>query len=114
MLYNRGEARVDAMMRDGLCEEARFVYDNRDRFPTASQAIGYKELFPYFAGQAPLEDCVAALKTATRRYAKRQLTWLRRMEGAAWHDITGRAPLETAREVIADFTAIYPGFAPRI
>ena len=50
--------------------------------PTAIQAIGYKELFPYLAGEMPLAQAAENLKRSTRRYAKRQLTWFRRMADA--------------------------------
>ena len=80
-LYARIDARVDAMLAHGLLEEARLVYANRDAYHTAAQAIGYKEFFPYFEGKEPLEVCTAALKRASRNYAKRQLTWFRR---TAW------------------------------
>ena len=84
VLYGRIDARVDRMMEAGLLEEARLVYDHRDSYRTAAQAIGYKEFFPYFAGTASLEACIPDLKRASRRYAKRQLTWFRRMEGICW------------------------------
>lgn len=83
-LYQHIDARVDGMLAAGLLAEARYVYDNRDDFHTASQAIGYKELFPYFAGEATLETCVEALKQASRRYAKRQMTWFGRMQAVHW------------------------------
>lgn len=86
-LYGRIEQRVDKMMRQNLLDEARLVYDNRDRYKTAAQAIGYKEFFPYFEGTKSLADCVNDLKQATRRYAKRQLTWFRREPDALWFDI---------------------------
>ena len=83
-LYRRIDLRVDRMMTQGLLAEAETVYRSRDRYRTAAQAIGYKEFFPYFAGQAPLETCVEQLKQASRRYAKRQLTWFRHMDGVVW------------------------------
>lgn len=83
-LYARIDARVDAMLAHGLLEEARLVYANRGSYHTAAQAIGYKEFFPYFEGKEPLEVCTAALKQASRNYAKRQLTWFRRMDGLVW------------------------------
>lgn len=86
-LYSRIERRADDMTRRGLLEEARYVYDNRGAFKTAAQAIGYKELFPYFAGRSGLDDCVAQLKQATRRYAKRQCTWFKREHAALRLDI---------------------------
>ena len=83
-LYERIGLRVDNMMEQGLLREAQCVYQHRDTYRTAAQAIGYKEFFPYFAGQAPLDACIEKLKQATRNYAKRQLTWLRRMDGLQW------------------------------
>lgn len=83
-LYRRTDARVDAMLAAGLLDEARTVWEHRAVYKTAAQAIGYKEFFPYFAGTAALEECTAALKTATRHYAKRQLTWFRHQTDAVW------------------------------
>lgn len=96
-LYARINARVDAMMDAGLLEEARGVYAHRGAYRTAAQAIGYKEFFPYFEGAVPLESCIEQLKQATRRYAKRQLTWFRRMAGLRWE----QAADPTAAERIA-------------
>ena len=84
VLYRRIDARVDRMMEQGLLEEARLVWARRQSCPTAAQAIGYKEFFPFFAGEDTLEHCVAQLKQASRRYAKRQLTWFRHMDGVVW------------------------------
>ncbi len=84
LLYSRIDRRVCQMVEDGVLAEAKLVYDNRSRYQTAAQAIGYKEFFPYFEHTATLEECVAQLQQATRRYAKRQLTWFRRMEGMCW------------------------------
>ena len=74
------------MMQSGILEEAKLVYDHRDTYRTAAQAIGYKEFFPYFEGTADLESCLAHLKQASRNYAKRQLTWFRRQTlcGFTW------------------------------
>ena len=59
---------------------ARAVLMMAARDTTAAQAIGYKELNPFFAGEKTLEECIENLKMQTRRYAKRQLTWFRRDE----------------------------------
>ena len=83
LLYERIHARIDAMLQQGLLQEAKLVYDHRGTYTTAAAAIGYKELFGYFEQQLPLEQCVEKLKQATRNYAKRQLTWFRREEGFA-------------------------------
>lgn len=83
-LYGRISRRVDLMVENGILDEARQVYDHRDSYRTAAQAIGYKEFFPYFEGTASLDDCTERLKQATRNYAKRQLTWFRRQNDAVW------------------------------
>lgn len=81
VLYDRINRRVDAMLEAGLLDEARRVLQS-PHAATAAQAIGYKELAPYFAGECPLGEAVEHLKQGTRRYAKRQLSWFRRMKGA--------------------------------
>ena len=96
-LYRRIDLRVDRMMEQGLLAEAELVYQNRARFRTAAQAIGYKEFFPYFEGAAELAPCVEKLKQASRNYAKRQLTWFRHMDGVVWLDAS--APDVAARAV---------------
>ncbi|MBE6595611.1 MAG: tRNA (adenosine(37)-N6)-dimethylallyltransferase MiaA, partial [Ruminococcaceae bacterium] len=77
LLYRRIEARVDAMLEAGLVEETKRLLEAGvfAASRTAAAAIGYKELLPYLAGEMSLEEAVADLKTATRRYAKRQITW---------------------------------------
>lgn len=88
VLYGRIDARVDEMMRLGLCEECRRLWEAGvfERSKTAAQAIGYKELFPYLRGEASLESCVDTLKQATRHYAKRQMTWFRAHGDVTWLD----------------------------
>ncbi len=83
-LYRRIEKRIDIMMAQGLLEEVRHLWDAGYLRPdtTAGQAIGYKELLTHLQGECSLEDAVTALKTATRRYAKRQLTWFRALPDA--------------------------------
>ena len=76
-LHDRINRRIDDMVRRGLVQEARRCFEQPER-PTAAQAIGCKELYPYFRGERSLEDCVEELKLRTRQYAKRQLTWFRR------------------------------------
>lgn len=78
LLYERINQRVDTMLDAGLLEEAKWLYDKQlPETAAAMQAIGYKELFPYLEGQEPLAVGEDRLKQASRRYAKRQLTWLR-------------------------------------
>lgn len=76
-LYERIDKRVDIMLENGLLEEAREFFTHDD-YITSAQAIGYKELKPYFDGEAKLSECVEKLKRETRHYAKRQLTWFKK------------------------------------
>ncbi len=76
-LHERINRRVDKMLLNGLEREARACFGQPDR-PTAAQAIGCKELYPYFRGERTLDECIEELKLRTRQYAKRQLTWFRR------------------------------------
>lgn len=84
-LYERINRRVDMMLEAGLLEEAKRYYEQYGTAgKTSVQAIGYKELFPYFDGECTLEEAVENIKRETRRYAKRQLTWFRREENTVW------------------------------
>ena len=83
VLYDRINQRVDIMVENGLLDEAKDFY-NIDADKTACQAIGYKELAPYFNGEKSLEECLESLKIETRHYAKRQLTWFRKNENINW------------------------------
>ncbi len=77
-LYDRIHQRVDSMCENGLLEEAQTVL-NSPYAPTAMQAIGYKELKPYFDGDIALDEALDNLKKSTRHYAKRQMSWFRRI-----------------------------------
>jgi len=81
-LYERVNKRVDKMLEAGLLDEARANLPPRDS--TAGQAIGHKELMPYLEGKISLDEALETLKTETRRYAKRQLTWFRRNPDMNW------------------------------
>ena len=81
-LYGRIDARVDLMMDKGLLEEARKLYPHRQL--NALQTVGYKELFEYLDGNCSLETAVSEIKKSSRRYAKRQLTWLRKNKNIIW------------------------------
>lgn len=87
VLYERINRRVDGMLENGLLEEAKRVLTT-DPDATVTQAIGYKEFLPYFEGEISLEEAADRLRQTTRRYAKRQLSWFRRMQGAVtlWVD----------------------------
>ena len=104
-LYRRIDLRVDKMQDAGILQEAEYVWQNRETFRTAAQAIGYKEFFPYFEGTAPLDACTEKLKQASRNYAKRQLTWFRHMDGVVWLDAGAPDVAEAALRKTDEFLA---------
>lgn len=75
-LYDRINQRVDKMMAAGLLDEVSWLYQEHPQ-AQAAMGIGYKEFFPYFAGELSLEEAVDKVKQNSRRFAKRQLTWFR-------------------------------------
>lgn len=82
-LYERINHRVGIMLQNGLEAEAK-DYLSQKNTATSSQAIGCKELKPYFDGEITLAEAADNLRQATRRYAKRQLTWFRRNKEINW------------------------------
>lgn len=89
-LYERINLRVDLMMERGLLEEVRGLYPLRAL--NALQTVGYRELFSYFEGSISLQEAVEEIKKNSRRYAKRQLTWMRKDEDIRWFAFN--APIE--------------------
>ncbi len=83
-LYQRVDARVDEMLRQGLLEEVRRVRREAPPDAQSMQGLGYKELLPVLEGRMPLEEAASLLKLRTRHFAKRQLTWFKRDERIAW------------------------------
>ena len=81
-LHRRIHQRVDRMIADGLLEEAKSLLPYRSH--NALQTVGYRELFDYFDGKYSLDTAIDQIKTNTRHYAKRQLTWFRRDRSTVW------------------------------
>jgi len=88
-LYDLINNRVDKMIINGLLNEVKSLIDHSSLIPL--QTIGYKELFPYFKKKESLETCIEEIKKNTRRYAKRQLTWLNRNNDLLWLDNKSKA-----------------------
>ncbi len=113
VLYARIDARVDAMLEAGLLEEVESLLELgfHDAL-TASQAIGYKEFVPVITSGTDLTEAIDAVKRATRRYAKRQLSWFKADPRIRWIDVTDLSParaLERARELLSsDQPSPYP------
>ena len=79
-LYDRINKRVDLMIDSGLVEEIKgLIYDGVDKTDQCMQAIGYKEIFDYFDGVCSLDQAVENIKLNTRHYAKRQITYFKRL-----------------------------------
>lgn len=102
VLYERINQRVDLMLKARLLEEAKWLYDNYPHVQ-ASKGIGYKELFPYFAGELTLEKAINKLKQNTRRFAKRQLTWFRNRMNATFYQVSEPNVKERIMQDIEEF-----------
>lgn len=102
VLYERINQRVDLMLKARLLEEAKWLYDNYPHVQ-ASKGIGYKELFPYFAGELTLEEATDKIKQHTRRFAKRQLTWFRNRMNATFYQVSEPNVKERIMQDIEEF-----------
>jgi tRNA dimethylallyltransferase len=85
-LYERINLRVDKMIEEGLIGEVKNLIEKYDTYPTALQAIGYKEVVEYLKGDLTKEEMTQKIKQETRHYAKRQLTWFRKNNDYIWLD----------------------------
>lgn len=100
LLYERIDLRVDQMMEKGLLEEVvRLKRMGFDKGATAMQGIGYKELLYYLHGIATLKEAVYLIKRDSRRYAKRQLTWFKRIENVHWFNVDETSQAEILKKI---------------
>ena len=83
-LYQRINSRVDLMIEQGLINEVKNWLEKYKEYPTAMQAIGYKEVVDFLNGNLNYEDMIDKIKKETRHYAKRQLTWFRKNNDYIW------------------------------
>lgn len=98
LLYDRINKRVDLMVELGLLEEAKEILSHYTK--TAGQAIGYKELLPYFSNEVDLDTALDKIKQSSRNYAKRQLTWFRRDMNIQWYFYENFTSLENMQKNI--------------
>ena len=90
LLYKRIDDRVDAMISNGLLNEARTLYEKKySRSLPGIQSLGYSQLFDYFDGTYTLEQAIENIKKQTRHFAKRQMTWFRRENDIYWIEFDG-------------------------
>ena len=99
VLYEKINNRVDDMIKNGLIEEAKRVYDLNIKTKAVLTPIGYKELFPYFDGEKDLDECISIIKQNSRRYAKRQYTWFNNQMDINWFNVNYDDFGETVNEV---------------
>ena len=104
LLYDRIDRRVDAMIKDGLIEETEELLREGvfEKNGTAAQAIGYKEMLGYVRGECTLEDAVQTLKSATRRYAKRQMTWFSSKGYVRWIDADREGAMRPFEDIFTE------------
>lgn len=84
VLYEKIEKRVDKMIEQGLIDEVQGILNKYQKFPTAMQGLGYKEVVEYLENKITKEEMVQKIKKETRHYAKRQLTWFRKNKNIIW------------------------------
>jgi len=98
-LYFRINERSEEMFKKGLIDEVRNLMKlGYSRYSTAMQGLGYKEAFWFLDGQTTIEETIELLKRNTRRYAKRQMTWFKKMKEIKWFD-AGDDDLEISKNV---------------
>lgn len=86
ILYDRINKRVNIMIENGLIDEVENIIEKYKEFPTAMQAIGYKEIVMYLKGELTKQEAIEKIKQESRRYAKRQITWFKKIENIKWID----------------------------
>ena len=86
-LYERINKRVDEMIKDGLIDEVKSLYEKNIRSKAIMTGIGYKELYDYFDSKISLEEAIDLIKKRSRHYAKRQYTWFNNQMDIKWFDV---------------------------
>lgn len=99
-LYKRIDERVDEMIKEGLIEEVKSLYDKNINTIPINTAIGYKELYKYFDSKISKEDAIDLIKKNSRHYAKRQYTWFNNKMNIKWFDVDFNNFENTIKEVI--------------
>ena len=99
ILYDRINKRVDIMIKNGLVEEAKRIYDSNIRTKAVLTPIGYKELFLFFDSAISLNEAIELIKQRSRRYAKRQYTWFNNQMDIKWFETNYQDFNKTVEEV---------------
>lgn len=105
-IYDRIDRRVDIMIKEGLVDEVENLLKmGYNKELTSMQALGYKEIIPFIEGKLSLEEAINTLKSNTRHYAKRQLTWFRADRRIFWINVDAYMRIEDAVENIIRYVA---------
>lgn len=109
ILRQRIDARVDMMIAEGLEAETRMLLEAGvfEKNTTAAQAIGYKEFLGYFKGEMSFHECAELLKTATRKYAKRQMTWFNARKYVEWVDADDANGIKSFKEIVNSASELF-------
>lgn len=103
ILYERINKRVDIMISCGLVNEVENLIKVYGKNCQCFSAIGYKEIIEYFDGKCTLDDAINAIKQGSRNYAKRQISYFKRLKNAKWIDVDPANPENTANTILKDF-----------
>lgn len=104
VLYERINQRVDLMMKNGLLDEVKWFQKQGGSELPAAKGIGYREFFPYLAGEISLAAAIDRVKLDSRHYAKRQLTWFRNQVDTNWYDlVSGQNSTNEIEECIVEW-----------
>jgi tRNA dimethylallyltransferase len=110
LLDARIDRRVVEMMDEGFVEEVRRIEQGSGFSRESGSALGYPEVRQHLAGRATKEETIERIQQKTRKFARRQLTWLRKLEGAIWHEMRAGSELRTVEDAIAsDYEAARSG-----
>ena len=103
ILYDKINSRVDIMINNGLVEEASSLYKKYGEYSQPFTAIGYKEFIPYFKREITLESCIDNIKQNSRKYAKRQFTWLKADKEYQWFNLDRISEQEIVKSIYKMF-----------
>lgn len=107
-LYKNIEARVDQMLDNGLIDEIKYILSKGyDKSLNALNTVGYKEFIACLNGEVSMGKAVELIKRNTRRYAKRQMTWFRKVEGIKWFDVSSFNDLFVISDEIINSVGLY-------
>jgi tRNA dimethylallyltransferase len=108
VLYKNIEQRVDGMIDNGLIEEIKYILGKGySKTVNSLNTVGYKEIISYLEGEISQDRAIELIKRNTRRYAKRQMTWFRKMEGMHWFDVASFGDLDNICEEIIKTERLY-------